>query len=234
MCYSHIPAGEFLYVCDLWKHYRDTKLNQKQPKKSDFKCVATHLIRSACFCCHRATVSAKTKSCHDIISLLPWLGFRLASLFPSPCSGQITGIALGVPAGLIFCLVLFFLGVLYHRGLAIRRKRAMRRYLESGEVRGHPTLWAALEKRKKKNIGGIYLVFWQSFEPLGPGEKGTKAHARILKPSELKKIKALGSGVFGTVNKVCINLFVFLDIHWFMCSDLESHPHVNLCIFFLM
>uniref|UniRef100_A0A671X0N0 receptor protein-tyrosine kinase n=1 Tax=Sparus aurata TaxID=8175 RepID=A0A671X0N0_SPAAU len=59
-------------------------------------------------------------------------------------------------------------------------------------------LW---RKEKKKNIGGIYLVFWQSFEPLGPGEKGTKAHARILKPSELKKIKALGSGVFGTVNK---------------------------------
>uniref|UniRef100_UPI0037E88292 receptor tyrosine-protein kinase erbB-3b n=1 Tax=Semicossyphus pulcher TaxID=241346 RepID=UPI0037E88292 len=88
-------------------------------------------------------------------------------------SGQITGIALGVPAGLIFCLALFFLGVLYHRGLAIRRKRAMRRYLESGE----------------------------SFEPLGPGEKGTRVHARILRPSELKKIKALGSGVFGTVNK---------------------------------
>ncbi|XP_056241987.1 receptor tyrosine-protein kinase erbB-3b isoform X1 [Seriola aureovittata] len=95
-------------------------------------------------------------------------------------SGQITGIALGVPAGLIFCLVLFFLGVLYHRGLAIRRKRAMRRYLESGE----------------------------SFEPLGPGEKGTKVHARILRPSELKKIKALGSGVFGTVHKLHIS-FVF-------------------------
>ncbi|XP_056897362.1 receptor tyrosine-protein kinase erbB-3b isoform X2 [Takifugu flavidus] len=88
-------------------------------------------------------------------------------------SGQITGIALGVPAGLIFCLVLFFLGMLYHRGLAIRRKRAMRRYLESGE----------------------------SFEPLGPGEKGTKVHARILKPSDLRKIKPLGSGVFGTVSK---------------------------------
>uniref|UniRef100_A0A8D2ZQY7 receptor protein-tyrosine kinase n=1 Tax=Scophthalmus maximus TaxID=52904 RepID=A0A8D2ZQY7_SCOMX len=82
-------------------------------------------------------------------------------------------IALGVPAGLIFCLVLFFLGVLYNRGLAIQRKRAMRRYLESGE----------------------------SFEPLGPGEKGTKVHARILRPSELKKIKALGSGVFGTMHK---------------------------------
>uniref|UniRef100_A0A3Q3K0W4 Receptor protein-tyrosine kinase n=1 Tax=Monopterus albus TaxID=43700 RepID=A0A3Q3K0W4_MONAL len=88
-------------------------------------------------------------------------------------SGQITGIALGVPAGLIFCLALFFLSVLYHRGLAIRRKRAMRRYLESGE----------------------------SFEPLGPGEKGTKVHTRILRQSELKKIKALGSGVFGTMHK---------------------------------
>ncbi|XP_028308979.1 receptor tyrosine-protein kinase erbB-3b isoform X2 [Gouania willdenowi] len=88
-------------------------------------------------------------------------------------SGQITGIALGVPAALIFCLAMFFLGVLYHRGLAIRHKRAMRRYLESGE----------------------------SFEPLGPGEKSTKAHPRILRPSELKRIKSLGSGVFGTVHK---------------------------------
>lgn len=55
-------------------------------------------------------------------------------LLASLCSGQITGVALGVPASLIFCLAMFFLGVLYHRGLAIRRKRAMRRYLESGEV----------------------------------------------------------------------------------------------------
>ncbi|KAL7397851.1 hypothetical protein ABVT39_000708 [Epinephelus coioides] len=103
----------------------------------------------------------------------PGLNDCLEAVRLAVSSGQITGIALGVPAGLIFCLVLFFLGVLYHRGLAIRRKRAMRRYLESGE----------------------------SFEPLGPGEKGTKVHARILRPSELKKIKALGSGVFGSVHK---------------------------------
>lgn len=50
----------------------------------------------------------------------------------------------------------------------------------------------------------LLLFFWQSFEPLGPGEKGTKVHARILRPSELKKIKALGSGVFGTMHKVVI------------------------------
>ncbi|XP_077428883.1 receptor tyrosine-protein kinase erbB-3b isoform X2 [Vanacampus margaritifer] len=103
----------------------------------------------------------------------PGLSDCLETVRLAASSGQITSIALGVPAGLIFCLVLFFLGVLYHRGLAIRRKRAMRRYLESGE----------------------------SFEPLGPGEKGTKVHAHILKPSELKKLKVLGSGVFGTVNR---------------------------------
>ena len=42
---------------------------------------------------------------------------------------------MGVPAALIVCLALFVLGMLYHRGRAIRRKRAMRRYLKSEEVR---------------------------------------------------------------------------------------------------
>uniref|UniRef100_G3P3B4 Receptor protein-tyrosine kinase n=1 Tax=Gasterosteus aculeatus aculeatus TaxID=481459 RepID=G3P3B4_GASAC len=110
-------------------------------------------------------------------------------------SGQITGIALGLPAGLVLCLVLFFLGVLYHRGLAIRRKRAMRRYLESGE----------------------------SFEPLGPGEKGTKVHARILRPADLKKIKSLGFGVFGTVHKVFI---YYLLTFGFQKSKHLDHPYI--------
>ncbi len=39
-------------------------------------------------------------------------------------------------------------------------------------------------------------------ELLDPGEKGTKVHARTLKPQELRKGKLLGNGVFGTVNKV--------------------------------
>ncbi|XP_052397274.1 receptor tyrosine-protein kinase erbB-3-like [Carassius gibelio] len=88
-------------------------------------------------------------------------------------SSQIAGIAVAVLAAIIVLLALFVLGMLYHRGLAIRRKRALRRYLESGE----------------------------SMEPLDPGEKGTKVHARILKPQELRKCKLLGHGVFGTVNK---------------------------------
>ncbi|XP_068450203.1 receptor tyrosine-protein kinase erbB-3a isoform X2 [Clinocottus analis] len=89
-------------------------------------------------------------------------------------SGQVTtAIVLGVIALLFISFSVFVLTVLYRRGLAIRRKRAMRRYMESGE----------------------------SFEPLDPGEKGSKVHARILKATELRQIKLLGNGVFGTVHK---------------------------------
>ncbi|XP_073324589.1 receptor tyrosine-protein kinase erbB-3a [Pagrus major] len=89
-------------------------------------------------------------------------------------SGQATtAIVLGVIALLFASFSIFVLTILYRRGLAIRRKRAMRRYMESGE----------------------------SFEPMDPGEKGTKVHVRILKPTELRKIKPLGNGVFGSVHK---------------------------------
>ncbi|XP_034022553.1 receptor tyrosine-protein kinase erbB-3a isoform X2 [Thalassophryne amazonica] len=84
-----------------------------------------------------------------------------------------TAIVLGAIALLFATFSVFVLTVLYRRGLAIRRKRAMRRYMESRE----------------------------SFEPLDPAEKGAKVHARILKPTELRKIKLLGSGVFGSVHK---------------------------------
>uniref|UniRef100_A0A671R9H5 receptor protein-tyrosine kinase n=1 Tax=Sinocyclocheilus anshuiensis TaxID=1608454 RepID=A0A671R9H5_9TELE len=104
------------------------------------------------------------KPCHLNSSIM----FSLTKHLPN--SSQIAGIAVAVFAGIIVLLALFVLGMLYHRGLVIRRKRALRRYLESGE-------------------------------PLDPGEKGTKVHARILKPQELRKGKLLGYGVFGTVNK---------------------------------
>uniref|UniRef100_A0A673IVT1 Receptor protein-tyrosine kinase n=1 Tax=Sinocyclocheilus rhinocerous TaxID=307959 RepID=A0A673IVT1_9TELE len=85
----------------------------------------------------------------------------------------VTAIVLSVIFGVLLAFSVFVLSVLYRRSVAIRRKRAMRRYLQSGE----------------------------SFEPLDPGEKGMKVHARILRGSELRKIKPLGSGVFGTVHK---------------------------------
>uniref|UniRef100_A0A673CZ82 Receptor protein-tyrosine kinase n=1 Tax=Sphaeramia orbicularis TaxID=375764 RepID=A0A673CZ82_9TELE len=84
-----------------------------------------------------------------------------------------TAIVLGVIALVFVGFSIFVLTVLYRRGLAIRRKRAMRRYMENGE----------------------------RFEPLDPGEKGSKVCARFLKPTELRKIKLLGNGVFGTVHK---------------------------------
>uniref|UniRef100_A0A8C8CP28 Receptor protein-tyrosine kinase n=1 Tax=Oncorhynchus tshawytscha TaxID=74940 RepID=A0A8C8CP28_ONCTS len=46
-----------------------------------------------------------------------------------------------------------------------------------------------------------HLNCTQGFEPLDPGEKVVKVHARILKVTELRKIKLLGTGVFGSVHK---------------------------------
>ncbi|KAL2104276.1 hypothetical protein ACEWY4_001144 [Coilia grayii] len=88
-------------------------------------------------------------------------------------SSLIAGVVAGVLLGLLAILVIAGLGMLYRRSQSIRRKRTMRRYLESNE----------------------------GYEPFDPGEKGTKVHTRILKASELRKGKSLGSGVFGTVYK---------------------------------
>ncbi|KAK3546894.1 hypothetical protein QTP86_003767 [Hemibagrus guttatus] len=88
-------------------------------------------------------------------------------------SPHVAAIVSGVLAGLIVCLSVVVMALLYRRSLSIRRKRKLRRYLENSE----------------------------SIEPLDPGEKGTKVHARILKSSELRKSKLLGSGVFGIVHK---------------------------------
>ncbi|KAI4902994.1 hypothetical protein NFI96_012020 [Prochilodus magdalenae] len=91
----------------------------------------------------------------------------------SLCWLPVAAIVLGAIAAVLIAFSVFVMTVLYRRSLAIRRKRALRRYLQSGE----------------------------SFEPLDPGEKGTKVHARIFRVSELRKLKLLGSGVFGTVHK---------------------------------
>jgi len=55
-------------------------------------------------------------------------------LFISVIRQATTAIVLGVIAFLFASFSIFVLTILYRRGLAIRRKRAMRRYMESGEV----------------------------------------------------------------------------------------------------
>ncbi|KAM6112290.1 LOW QUALITY PROTEIN: receptor tyrosine-protein kinase erbB-3 [Phoenicopterus ruber ruber] len=85
-----------------------------------------------------------------------------------------TVIAVMVVGGLFLSCSCVLLALLYWRGKKIQKKRAMRRYLERGR---------------------------QSLEPLDPSEKANKVLARIFKETELKRLKVLGSGVFGTVHK---------------------------------
>lgn len=42
---------------------------------------------------------------------------------------------------------------------------------------------------------------------MDPGEKGARVHTRILKAAELRKLKLLGQGVFGSVHKVLLVVF---------------------------
>ncbi|EDL84834.1 v-erb-b2 erythroblastic leukemia viral oncogene homolog 3 (avian), isoform CRA_a [Rattus norvegicus] len=82
-------------------------------------------------------------------------------------------LVIAVTVGLAVILMILGGSFLYWRGRRIQNKRAMRRYLERGE----------------------------SIEPLDPSEKANKVLARIFKETELRKLKVLGSGVFGTVHK---------------------------------
>ncbi|XP_032094058.1 epidermal growth factor receptor isoform X2 [Thamnophis elegans] len=89
-----------------------------------------------------------------------------------PNGSKIPSIAAGV-VGSILCLVVITLGV----GLFVRRRRIVRKR----------TLRRLLQERE--------LV-----EPLTPsGEAPNQALLRILKETEFKKVKVLGSGAFGTV-----------------------------------
>lgn len=58
----------------------------------------------------------------------------------SVLSPHIAAIVSGVLAGLIVCLAVVVMALLYRRSMAIRRKRILRRYLESGEVMTHEYL----------------------------------------------------------------------------------------------
>ncbi|XP_059823352.1 receptor tyrosine-protein kinase erbB-4-like isoform X6 [Hypanus sabinus] len=82
-------------------------------------------------------------------------------------------IAAGVIGGLFIVVILGLVVAVYLRRKSIKKKRAMRRFLETELV-----------------------------EPLTPsGAAPNQAQLRILKETELKRIKILGSGAFGTVYK---------------------------------
>uniref|UniRef100_A0A3Q2CWL6 Receptor protein-tyrosine kinase n=1 Tax=Cyprinodon variegatus TaxID=28743 RepID=A0A3Q2CWL6_CYPVA len=82
-------------------------------------------------------------------------------------------IAAGVIGGLFIIIILALSVAVYVRRKSIKKKRALRRFLETELV-----------------------------EPLTPsGTAPNQAQLRILKETELKRVKILGSGAFGTVYK---------------------------------
>uniref|UniRef100_A0A3B3RXH6 Receptor protein-tyrosine kinase n=1 Tax=Paramormyrops kingsleyae TaxID=1676925 RepID=A0A3B3RXH6_9TELE len=93
---------------------------------------------------------------------------------PGPPQVQVSSIAAGVVGGLLaFVIVALAIFVLLRRQ-RIKRKRTLRRLLQEKEL----------------------------VEPLTPsGEAPNQALLRILKETEFKKMKVLGSGAFGTVYK---------------------------------
>ncbi|KYO43161.1 hypothetical protein Y1Q_0017491 [Alligator mississippiensis] len=107
-----------------------------------------------------------------------------ATIAPKVQSGVVARVASGPQSavsddagvvGSLLCLVVIALGIgLYLRRRHIVRKRTLRRLLQEREL----------------------------VEPLTPsGEAPNQAHLRILKETEFKKVKVLGSGAFGTVYK---------------------------------
>ncbi|CDR15524.1 unnamed protein product [Oncorhynchus mykiss] len=93
-----------------------------------------------------------------------------------PCSNSgLSVIAAGVVGGLLAFLIMGLSVFVLLRRRHIKRKRTLRRLLQEREL----------------------------VEPLTPsGEAPNQALLRILKETEFKKIKVLGSGAFGTVYKV--------------------------------
>ncbi|CAN9506093.1 unnamed protein product [Ophioblennius macclurei] len=94
----------------------------------------------------------------------------------SGCSGATaqSSLAVGVVAGLLVAVILTVIVVVVVRRRRIKRKRTMRRLLQEREL----------------------------VEPLTPsGQAPNQALLRILKETEFKKVRVLGSGAFGTVFK---------------------------------
>ncbi|XP_075463320.1 receptor tyrosine-protein kinase erbB-4 isoform X3 [Ascaphus truei] len=91
----------------------------------------------------------------------------------SPQHARTPLIAAGVIGGLFIIVIMGLTFAVYVRRKSIKKKRALRRFLETELV-----------------------------EPLTPsGTAPNQAQLRILKETELKRVKILGSGAFGTVYK---------------------------------
>ncbi|XP_066482236.1 receptor tyrosine-protein kinase erbB-4 isoform X1 [Tiliqua scincoides] len=121
-----------------------------------------------CHSCHpNCTQGCRGPTSHDCI-YYPWT--RQSTLLQH---ARTPLIAAGVIGGLFIIVILGLTFAVYVRRKSIKKKRALRRFLETELV-----------------------------EPLTPsGTAPNQAQLRILKETELKRVKVLGSGAFGTVYK---------------------------------
>lgn len=108
---------------------------------------------------------------------------------------------------MLFFILLGLLFFYLRRQKKLKRKETMRRILQEHEVgAGHVLLRA--ENNLYVPHCSVALSFKQLVEPLAPsGASPNQAQMRILKETELKKLKVLGAGAFGTVYKVRESVF---------------------------
>ena len=67
----------------------------------------------------------------------------------------------------------------------------------------------------------VCVCVFQLVEPLTPsGTAPNQAQLRILKETELKRVKILGSGAFGTVHKVRLIVPLFVSVPLYVSGPL--------------
>lgn len=113
-----------------------------------------------------------------------------------------TSIIAGVVGALLVIVLLLITVICVKRRRQQERKHTMRRLLQETEV-GNLPRGPSAPGRGQEPGPPHPSVSPQLVEPLTPsGALPNQAQMRILKETELKKVKVLGSGAFGTVYKV--------------------------------
>lgn len=129
-------------------------------------------------------------------------------VYSGSVSSPVTFIIATVVGVLLFLIIVVVVGILIKRRRQKIRKYTMRRLLQETEVRcgkGLLVLPHPLPSALQLPQHGTHptTLSLQLVEPLTPsGAVPNQAQMRILKETELRKVKVLGSGAFGTVYKV--------------------------------
>lgn len=122
-----------------------------------------------------------------------------------------TTIAAAVGGVVLFFILLALLVFYLRRQKKMKKKETLRRILQEHEVRAGPpgeggVGYLCLDPGAE-SISGRNVLSPQLVEPLTPsGASPNQAQMRILKETELKKLRVLGAGAFGTVYKVSTRL----------------------------